>query len=234
MKFAFYTLIIFSLFNSCALSKKKTTKYKEAEKERAHINTGEEKIGENFDFGKIEDGLYTNNFFKLKIPFNPSWIVQDKQQMNDLVETGSDLFAGDDKTLKSAIKSAKVNTAYLFTIFKHEVGAAVEFNPSFMVIAENTKSLPGLKNGSDYLFHAKKFLEQSQMKYLFEKDVFEKKIGNSDFHVLEAKLDQMGTLIIQEYIATVTKGFSLSFVVTYSNEDERNELYKIVDKIKFN
>lgn len=190
------------------------------------------KLPENFDFGKIENGSYQNDYFDMEVLFNPNWIVQDKQAMNNLVERGSDLVTGDNKNLKSIVKASQVNTAYLLAVFKHEVGAAVEYNPSFMIVAENTKNFPGIKNGKDYLFHAKKLLKQTQMSYSFEKEVFEQKIGKSLFHVMEAKLDYMGKIIIQEYISTVNRGFSLSFIISYTTEEEKNELYEVINNIK--
>lgn len=189
-------------------------------------------LPENFDFGKIEDGTYKNDYFDMEVLFNPNWIVQDKQEMNNLVERGSDLVTGDNKNLKSIVKASQVNTAYLLAVFKHEVGAAVEYNPSFMIVAENTKNFPGIKNGKDYLFHAKKLLKQTQMPYSFEKEVLERKIGNSLFHVMEARLDYMGQIIIQEYISTVNKGFSLSFIISYSTDKEKSELYEVVNNVK--
>jgi hypothetical protein len=189
-------------------------------------------LPENFDFGKIEDGTYKNDYFDMEVLFNPNWIVQDKQEMNNLVERGSDLVTGDNKNLKSIVKASQVNTAYLLAVFKHEVGAAVEYNPSFMIVAENTKNFPGIKNGKDYLFHAKKLLKQTQIPYSFEKEVLERKIGNSLFHVMEARLDYMGKIIIQEYISTVNKGFSLSFIISYSTDKEKSELYEVVDNVK--
>ena len=192
----------------------------------------EKNLPESFDFGKTENGTYKNDYFNLEITFDPNWIVQDKQQMNDLVDLGSEMVAGDNESLKSVVKAAQVNTAYLLTIFKHELGAPVEYNPSFMAIAENTKNSPGIKDGSDYLFHAKKMLEQTQIQYYFDNDISEKKIGKSKFHVLEAKLDYVGKTIIQEYICTVSKGFSLSFIISYTTDAEKEELYQIIDNMK--
>lgn len=192
----------------------------------------ENKIPDNFDFGKTENGSYKNSYFNMSIQFNPDWVVQDKQQMNDLIELGNELTSGDDEYLKATIKAGQVNTAYLLSIFKYELGATVEYNPSFMVIAENTKNFSGIKDGSDYLFHAKKLLQKSQLEYYFEKEVIQKTIGKSSFHVMEAKIDYMGATITQEYMTTVRKGFSLSFVISYITEDEKNELYEIVNKIR--
>lgn len=189
-------------------------------------------LPDNFDFGKTENGSYKNDYFNMEVLFNPNWIVQDKQYMNNIMERGSDLVTGDNKNLKSLFKASQVNTAYLLAVFKHEVGAAVEFNPNFMLLAENTKNLPGIKNGKDYLFHAEKLMKQTQMSYSFEREVFEKKIGNSLFYVLETRLDYIGEIISQEYISTVKNGFTLSFIITYSTEEEKNELYEVINNVK--
>ena len=192
----------------------------------------EKSFPENFDFGSIQENVYQNSFFEMEITFNPDWFVQDKEQMNNLIESGKELTIGDNKKLEAIVKASEVNTAYLFNIFKYEVGSAVNFNPSLMVIAENTKTLPGIKKGKDYLFHAKKMLEQSQLDYKIEKEVFELPIGKLNFDVMEAKLEHLNLQITQEYISTVIKGFSLSFVISYTNDEEKNELYLILEKIK--
>ena len=118
------------------------------------------------------------------------------------------------------------------TIFKYELGTAVAFNPSLMVIAENVNSFPGIKTGKDYLFHSKNLLKQSPMDYTFDKEIFERTIGESKFHVMEAKLNLMETIITQEYMSTISKGFSLAIVISYTTEDEKSELILIIDKMK--
>ncbi len=192
----------------------------------------EKNLPNNFDFGTTEQGVYTNDYFDLKIQFDRSWSVQDKQQVNNLVESATDITMKDNQNLKSIVKASMVNSAYLLTIFKHEVGTVIEFNPSFMAIAENTKNFSVIKNGGDYLFHAKKLLDQTNLEYRYEKEVFEKKIGNANFYILEAKIDVGNRTVTQEYYATVSNGFSLSFVASYANEEEQDELYQIINNIK--
>lgn len=195
-------------------------------------SVSDQKTPRNFDFGKTENGTYTNDYFNMKILFDSTWTIQDQRQMNDLVDQKSDLVIGDNKNLKAAIKSSKVNTGYLLNLSKYELGAPVEYNPSFLITAENTKNYPGIKSGKDYLFHAKKTLQQTQLDYSCEKPIYEKVISNTTFHVMEVELDYMRKLIIQEYFSTVTKGFSLTFVISYTTEEEKSELYQILDGIK--
>lgn len=192
----------------------------------------EKNLPDNFDFGTTEQGVYTNNYFDMKVQFDPNWAVQDKKQVNNLVESASDITMKDNQNLKSIVKASMVNSAYLLTIFKHEIGAPVAFNPSFMIIAENTKNFPGIKNGGDYLFHARKLLDQTNLEYRYEKEVYEKKVGNTGFSILEAKIDVGDITVTQEYYATVMNGFSLSFIASYMNESERDELYQIINNMK--
>lgn len=192
----------------------------------------ERRIPEDFDYGKAENGIYKNHFFDLEVSYPQEWVVQTKEEVEALKEKGGDIVAGDNETLKRAVKAAEVNTAYLLTIFKYELGSPVDFNPSFMVMAENTKLSPGIKDGKDYLFHAKKLLDQTQLGYSIADDFSLKKIGSRDFYVMEASLSAGGMTITQEYMATVLNGFSLGLIATYTNEEQKNELYSIIDKVK--
>jgi hypothetical protein len=190
-----------------------------------------QKLPDNFDYGKTEGHIYTNKYFNLAIDYPESWVLQNKEQVENLKEQGAELLTTKDETLKAVVKASEVNSATLLTVFKYEVGSAVDFNPSVMVVAENTKNSPGIKKGKDYLFHAKKFLQQSNL-YTFEDALTSRKIGNKDFDVLHANLKYMDNIIKQEYITTVVNGFSLSFIVTYLTDEQKNELYRILDKVK--
>lgn len=190
------------------------------------------KLPENFDFGSIENYKYINNYFNLQIRFDSIWIVQTQQQMNSIVKAGNELL-NDNDNLKDAVKASQVNSAYLFTIFKFEHGTVTKYNPSFMVIAENTKMYPDIERGRDYLFEAQKFLNQTKIDYTFDMDIEEKNISNKNFDVMYAETNLMGMKIYQDYFSTVNKGFSLSFIISYSNEEEKKELYKIIKNINF-
>lgn len=191
----------------------------------------ENKIPENFDFGKAENGLYTNKYFGLKIHFDPSWSIQNKEQMNQLVDRGSQVIAGENESIKRQMKASLVNTAYLLTIFKHEVGSPVEHNPSFLSIAENVKNFPGIKTGEDYLTNVKNTMNRTELDYDFN-NIEQAQIGNSKFYVLKSSLNHLRRTINQEFFARIEKGFSLSFIITYANDEEKEELYKIIDSIE--
>lgn len=92
---------------------------------------------EEFDYGQIENNKYSNSFFNLEMTIPTGWIIQSKEQTENLDKDGKELFVGEDKNLKTAIKRSEGSSAVLVTVFQYEVGAAVDYNPSFSLISEN-------------------------------------------------------------------------------------------------
>ena len=189
---------------------------------------------EGFDYGKVENNIYTNSFFDFKVTLPPQWVVQSQEQTEHLVEKGTDFIVGDNDNLKAVIKASEINSAYLLTVFQYEVASAVDYNPSIMLVAENLKLAPGIKTGSDYLFHTRKLLKQTQMQYNNIDGDFEKvMIDNQEFYKMNLDINHMGLNIKQSYYSTILNGFSVNAVISFVTEAQKDELDKIVYSIKF-
>ncbi|HSI90657.1 MAG TPA: hypothetical protein VK927_06035 [Adhaeribacter sp.] len=186
-----------------------------------------------FDYGQVSGNTYTNNFFGFKVAIPEGWSVKTEEQKKEILDLGSQLMAGDDATMKALVKAAEVKTANLLFISQYEQGAPVDFNPSFGLVAENLTNSPGIKSGNDYLFHAKKFLANSQVKYTFEKEVYNKKIGNQDFAILETSVAFPTGKIRQDYYVTVKNNYSLIFMATFGTKENKKELDKVLKSIEF-
>lgn len=52
-----------------------------------------------------------------------------------------------------------------------------EFNPNLNVVSEKINAFSGTKNGSDYLFHVRKFMVKAQMQYEYISEKFKKKLS---------------------------------------------------------
>jgi len=188
----------------------------------------------NFDYGKIENGVYTNDYFDFNIPVPQSWDVRNDEQVKQLQKKGSGLISGNNKELEAKIDEADVNTIVLLTVFKNKDDtAANKFNPSFIILCENLQGSPDIKKGKDYLDHAKYLMQQSKMPYQFTPEYFTEKIGNKEFDRMDAVLDgQMGG-IQQSYYSIIDKGYALSIIISFVDTDQKTELKEIINKIKF-
>ena len=187
-----------------------------------------------FDYGHMEDNKYINSFFSLELQLPDGWVVQSKEQTENITNLGKDLIAGDDKNLKAVLDASEVNSANLLTVFKQELGAAVDYNPSFMLVAENLKNAPGIKNGSDYLFQTRKLLQQSQMEFEHMDEEFTREtVNNLVFDTMNCSINYMGFVIHQKYFSTIQNGFSISAIISFIDEDQKKELEQVVNSMVF-
>src|ERR1041385_3488753 len=76
-------------------------------------------IPENFDYGKVENGAYKNNFFDLELPIPAGWNVQSKEQNDKIGEEGRKIIGEHNKELSEKIKADEVNSATLLAVFKY-------------------------------------------------------------------------------------------------------------------
>ena len=193
------------------------------------------KIVNPFEYGKLENNIYENTYFKIKVKIPDTWVIQSKEKIENLSRQGSELAAGSNKNLKEKIKAAENNSSSLLAVFKYEIGASVDFNPSIILISENISYFPGIRSGADYLLQAKKLLRQSQIKMEFEQeeDFPMRKIGNRDFYYINVKADNQGNQIKQVYYSRVVGKFCLNLIVSYLTEAQKAEIEQTLNEIEF-
>lgn len=188
-----------------------------------------------FDYGHIENGTYRNAFFGLELTIPEGWVVQSKEQTEEITNLGKDLMAGDDQNLKAVLDASEINWANLLTIFRHEIGTVADYNPGIVLVAENLKSAPGIKTGSDYLFQTRKLLENSQMEFVHIDEEFSREVvSNQDFDIMNCSIDYAGFIFHQKYYSTIQNGFCISLIISYADEDQKSELEQIVNSMVFN
>ena len=188
----------------------------------------------DFDYGSIEKNIYTNTFFNMRMTLPEDWVVQSEQETEEIMEEGLKLVAGNDKNLETVIKASEVNTANLFMLYQYELGAAVDYNPSLMMVAENLRNAPGVKTGADYLYHARKLLARAQMQYDHIDEEFEEvDINGVPFHLMNTNINYLGFDIKQKYYSTVLYGFSLNMIISYVDEEQKAELEESIHSLTF-
>ena len=187
----------------------------------------------NFDYGKIENGVYANSYFDFEIPVPSNWAVQNKEQVQQLQKNGEELVSGNNKELGAKIKAADIRTAILLTVFKNKTDAVTDkFNSSFIILSENLGGMP-IKKGSDYLAHAKEIMQQSNMSYQFAPDYSTEKIGNKEFDRMDVSLNGQAQNVQQSYYSIIDMGFALSIIISYGDDEQKAELKNIINKINF-
>jgi hypothetical protein len=188
----------------------------------------------SFDYGKVENNIYTNNYFGFEMPIPADWFIQNKEQNESMMQTGKEMVAGDNENLRAVFDASEINSAFLLSVFKYEQGAAVDFNPSISILTENITNYPGIKTGADYLYNTGRVLAQSQVKYdNIDKEFAKEVISATDFYTMHAEMKYLGLSIKQVYFSTILKGFSFNVIITYVDDEQKDELISLINSMKF-
>jgi hypothetical protein len=193
-----------------------------------------DKVPTNFDYGNVDGNEYSNEFFDFSLEFDETWTVQDQAEMNQIKDLGTSVIEESNKDLAEVVEASMINTAFLFSIFKYPMGSTTQFNPSLLILAENSNNyINSFQTGKDFLVEAKKLMEQSNVGFAFEDEISLMTIDGQDFYVLKAKMLGVNNEIQQEYIATLKHGFALSYILSFNNTTDQIALYEMIHSSNF-
>jgi hypothetical protein len=189
---------------------------------------------EDFDYGKVENGIYRNNFFKMEISIPPYWSVQTKETMDSLSNVGKRLLRGEDGTQKKKEDAANINTANLLGVFKYEPGSNIGYNAGLNIAAENISRSSQIRNGGDYLQNMLQQLKESKMDIDSMDAVPEKiMIHEKEFYLIHTIFNYSGTHVRQSCYATISRGFCILTVLSYLDDADRKVLEDLVSTMQF-
>lgn len=194
------------------------------------------RMPENFDYGKVENSVYKNNFFGFELPIPADWVVQDTEQMKKISEEGQKIISEHNEELGEKIKASEVRSAMLLSVFRYKDDSVVgQFNPSFGIAVENLGPFSSIKTPEDYLQQAKSLMLKSGIDYKFPTGFVPVKIGNKNFTVMELTAIYKGNVEVgQMYYCILDKGFAVSIVISFGTDEQREQLRHIISNIRFN
>jgi hypothetical protein len=193
----------------------------------------EKKASDEIDFGTFNNSAYHNNFFGMSLTMPANWSIQDRSAQERLMKLGETMVAGDDKSMKTAMKASELQSVNLFAVYKYPLGSPVTNNPAVMAMAERVSQLPGIKRGKDYLFQVRQMLEASQVQVDVSNDTYTQQLGGVDFDVLDLKLHIRGMIIREKYYSTIMKGYALNFIFMFRDEQMDPAQQAVLDSVTF-
>lgn len=188
------------------------------------------------DSGAIEDSVYMNRYFGFKLTLPEGWSPLDRNTQEEIEKAAGQMIAANNKGLDAFINASSEDAVNMFTVFKHPLGTPVPFNPSVMCMAQKVNHFPGIKKGSDYLYHLKTVLDTLEFGPIsveYSKSTDSEELGGVDFDVLDLRVQIGNTTITQKYYARIMKGYVLSYILTYQTWDDMEELDSCLETVKF-
>ncbi|MGN6647985.1 MAG: hypothetical protein ACTHJT_15790 [Cytophaga sp.] len=188
---------------------------------------------EVFDYGTFENNVYTNSYFNLKIDVPPTWKVHSKEQTDTIISKAMKKMTDKDATLKPLFNPKDIKDAVLIMANQYRIGAAVDFNPGFVIMAENIMDYPEIETEAMYLGQVKKLLLRTKSNYVINDKISKEKFNGVTFYKFSLSLKNAGSVEIkQTYYSLLKKGFSLGIVTTYNTKAQKKELDKILKTLQ--
>jgi len=189
---------------------------------------------EKVDPGLIEGSTYSNKFFKMTLTIPEKWLAHSVDETSPLRKQGAELIAGQNKGVKDQIEAAESSMVHLIHISRYPLGYTSSFNPSLQCDAEKLGMLSGVSTSSDYIANFRKLISegQGQLKYTLS-DNYTESIGGVNFTALDAQATMGQISLHQKLCVSVVKGYALSFIMTYSSEDDLATLNYVLKSVSF-
>ena len=187
---------------------------------------------EGFDYGTVTDNKYTNKYFNIEMDVPEGWAVQSQEQREAIMKQGAEAVIDDSNKAKAILKASEITSANLLIVFRDPVGTTEDYNPNFILVAENLKNAPKIKSASDYLINCKKVLAMTKLDIISMDDTFEeKKINGFDFRIMNVTTNMNNHVLLQKYCTTVKDNFAISFICSYTDEAQKMTLEKTLKSI---
>lgn len=179
----------------------------------------------NFDYGKVENSVYSNSFFKFDIQLPEAWEILTQEQNQNLMQEESK-----EKNLQAEEKSINLLTALKNADETNED----EFFTNLSVIAEKLDASDRVENGTDYLMHTRKALDDTGIKREYpDKATSLEKINGVEFATMRVNTTEPGLNFMQKFYTAIINDYALTFITTYNNDAQQVELNNILKTLKF-
>lgn len=186
------------------------------------------------DQGRLQDGVYTSDYFGFSFTVKPGWVAMDAATRKSVAAAGMAVVEeGATAKKKAQLEASMSRTSILITVSKFDVNTpTVEFNAMLMCLAERVPTAI-IKTGDDYLRASLLGFEGTAMKAELVGRTRPEKLGGVAFTVADMKLTAGPRVIMQRYHVRVVNGHVMGFVYSYVDEEDLTHADEMLKTVRF-
>ena len=185
------------------------------------------------DLGTIQNSVYTNDYFSLRIPVPAGWNVHDEASKRRIMQTGNEeLSAAKPETAQSLNKSLQ-RTLNLLAFDNLNVRASGDGGAAALLVGAEPIPASQTMTVLQYMETTKR-LVMGVSGYEVVEDIHLETIGGAQCGAMTLKRVMPGTTLQQKYIGIIRKGYAIFLVTAYTNENAGRTLDDILKRSKLN
>jgi hypothetical protein len=179
-----------------------------------------------------DPNVYTDRKFGVTWRVPDGWHILDSAGVQQVRQAGVDAVSNSEEGRRRAAETAINARTVIFSIFEHELGADVDFNPS---VAATATRIPGGVDASSrsYLENQGRLMSQVSVpvEVLGEPESYV--IGGETFDVLHLKMTLGGLDVSQNKYAARHGDFMISITQTYLSDEQHKATDQLLKDIRF-
>lgn len=180
-----------------------------------------------FDYGMVENNVYSNKFFGLRFTSPDTWEIQEQSYGNSVLEKGQNTLKSKNTRVQKAIDNVTQTVRILFTSKK---GIGSEGVAIFLCAAEFLNGQL-ITSGTDYLRASMNGHKQSILPSGYEViyEIKQDKLGAKNLPYYEAQTP----VLKQRFYAIKKNNYGILFVLTYQEEADLQKMREILTNADF-
>jgi hypothetical protein len=186
-----------------------------------------------FDPGIFSEDVYANHFFGIRYQAPAGWTAHGEETKKEIMAVGKSLV--DQNTTSGKVVAARTEerTHQLLTLFQYPLGTPGVENQLVQIMAEDVRFAPGIKSGREYLLNVQRVLKLMKAMPEFDEEPKSVTYGGKSLYRMDITTKMPSRTIYQSMIATVLKGYAVSFAFTSYSAEGRDNLVKTIESLHF-
>lgn len=185
--------------------------------------------------GTVEGNTYYNDYFDLQVDKHEDWVSLTHNEVAEIGQIGLDMMSDYNEELVGKIDVSSYRNLPLFGFYKYPLTyTGPDNNPNFLCVAENLKlgkMKKTIKTGADFIQYNVDLLTDVGVPYQFGEYRIEK-VGNTTLDSLASSIRYEGGTVKQKYYSKIIGDYALLLIITYTTDDELDELQAILDTVQ--
>ncbi|HEY0099819.1 MAG TPA: hypothetical protein VGB76_12805 [Pyrinomonadaceae bacterium] len=194
--------------------------------------TPKEPVGAQPDLGTIQNSVYTNDYFRLRIPVPAGWNIHDEASKRRLMQSGNEELSASKPEMAGKLDKSLQRTLNLLALDNLTIPSTGGGSAALLIGAEPIPRGQTL-TVAQYMETTKR-LVMSVPGYEMVEEIHTETIGGAECSAMTLKRNLAGVTMKQKYIGIIRKGYALFFVTAYTNEDAGRTLDDILKGSRLN
>ena len=184
------------------------------------------------DLGTIQNSVYTNDYFSLRIPVPAGWNVHDEESRRRIMQTGNDELSASKPSMAQSLEKSLQRTLNLLA-FDNLNTASSNGGAAALIVGAEPIPAGQTMTTSQYMQTTKR-LVMGVAGYELVEEIHTETIGGAECGVMTMKRTLPGVTLKQKYVGLVRKGYAIFIVTAYTTEDAGRTLDDILKRSKLN